>query len=211
MSPNPGILPNSRPAVTPTQKLSDYWKVQSGNTVNGQAASLKKYGPTSRGNFLDDDTQAPLNEASNTAQTIEKVKGNKVNVKSAVGGDKSAKLLTLMMGDDMFDEADRRGIKTAADFATNWESLKNSSARTREFSRDPKFITATQTEGADLKNIMAQHYANTVKARDAERAAQPQTSAAAQPQTPIGPVAPVAAPRIRVNTPTIQMGNNKPV
>lgn len=157
-------------AAPGTEKLSEFWKRTTGNTVNGQMKSITSIGSIARGNpdLTQYDERVSLKRTPLALSEASRAAGKPLDVKQSVGGDESAKLQTLMMTEDMFDAAEKAGLKTSDDFRTAFESLKNASPRTRALSTDPKFIMMTQTDGADLKNVLAELYGRTYRAKQDE-------------------------------------------
>ncbi len=181
-----------RPAP-PGEDLSGYWGRSAGDTVEGKHAQLRALGFNDRNSFMNQSVAEPLNESALSKRAAEEKKGSPLNVEASTGWSESAKLQTLSMLDDMYRSADKMGYKTADQFRTAYENLKNSSPRTKALSTDPKWIAATQSGGADLKNVAAEHFARLVRGRDEERAkaapaAAPTAAPAAASATPASKV-----------------------
>ena len=166
----------------PKEKLSEYWTRESGNLVKNKAKSLTDIGTTDRGGYFSFDEAEPLNTSARRIAAVQKEKGAPISVKSGTGVDASAKLQSLEMADDMFDAADRLGYKTADQFRTAYDKLKKASPRTLAMSTDPNFHLMTETEGASLKNVLAEKYARLVKKRDEELKSKPAGTASPLPK-----------------------------
>jgi dihydroorotase-like cyclic amidohydrolase len=172
--PTPMAVAAPTPTAPATQvSVFQKWRNKhNGGDVDAMSSSLR--GVTDRGGFLNksfnpntelgDATQANLK--LDIARAKAKAEGKSAPTGGFTSGQsKSGKLMVLKMAEDMFDAAEKAGYKTRDQFATAYESLKNASPITKKFSSDPNFVNMTQTNGASLKDSLADKYQELVNER----------------------------------------------
>lgn len=197
-----------------SESLSQYWNRNIPNP-DDKVKVLAQLGPLDNNGMIFTSAASDLNKPREEKQNIANIKGENLKgqaVETESGVDRSYKLQTLKMAQDMFDAADKAGYKTADQFRTAFDTLKGFSPTTKKLTSDPAWVNMTSTQGAKLKDVLAEYYARTVAARDRERGAsaqQNQTAAApaTNAPTPIAmqaaqqaqaPAATAAKPPVRV-------------
>lgn len=140
--------------------LSQKWSAQAGGTIGGLANSLSSMGLVDRGGAMQIGEKDIKNPTA-VKLTVAKAQGGKQpKVSSSLGTEGSAMYIATQGLNEMFDAAQKAGLKTRDQFMAGFDELINTAGpKAKELFRDEKFKMMLP----NFKDVAAQKFADLSK------------------------------------------------